>query len=433
MKNKWLAFFAVGSVLAFTPDRAVQSRMTEYHKTGLKISKNLTFNIKFPNGFFVSGTVKSPTGAAVKEAILFVGDAADEYSGYLGSTDSAGKFSIPVQAGTKYLTISPPSSDSVDPSRFPRLIEKRIDGIKVTKDTGVGPIKLKNGYILSGKISPPAGSGTLKTFAPLIEVFPSNSLEVISIAQTGGANSKVDTNYAVALPAGRYRIWAIANGTTVANQIVQMQPTIQPVKVQKDTAKNIVMAKGGYSLSGTVKDAAGSKLDGLLFVIPKSGSFKGGALMLCGVSKGVFGYDTDLNLKNVFIPSGSYTLMFVPLSYLSLDYKGKATVSYYDLAMPAAGKTLALIARNGFVVSGKTVDASNRTVQALLSASNKKAQLSLNLLGLNLMLALSDSKGNYRFALPADTFNLQALPLSSSSAVAREKILRRLIGTSLLR
>jgi len=434
MYKKIPALLAVLAILAVIPIFAAQSRSTEFHKTGLKISKNLTFNIKFPNGYFLKGTVQGPTGAAVEEAFVFVIDASEKYSGYLGATDKAGKFSIPVQAGKKYLRIAPPISESVDPARFSRLLEKIVEGINVTKDTTLSPIKLKNGYILSGKVDPPAGSGALKSFGPGIGIFPTNSMELFAAAQTDGPNDDIDNKYAVALPAGSYRMVASANGATAANQIIPMLPRIIPVKISKDTAKNITILKGGYNLSGTVKDSSQTKLDGFLFIIPKSGNFKDGVLALCGVDEGVFGYDTDLNLKNLFLPSGSYTLMFVPTVYMSTEYKGKATVSYFDLTMPAAAKTLALVAKNGFVVSGKGTDANGKAMQAIILASNKNAQISLNLLGINLMFAVSDTKGSYRFALPADTFNLQALPIpSDSSALPREKILQRMIRTAISR
>jgi len=431
MHKKILALFAVLAILAVIPIFAAQSRSTEFHKTGLKISKNLTLNIKFPNGYFLKGTVQASTGAALEGAIVFVIDASEKYSGYLGATDEAGKFSIPVQAGKKYLRIVPPSSDSVDPSKFSRLLEKTVDNINVTKDTTISPAKLKNGYILSGKVDPPAGTGALKTFSPSIEIFPTNSMELFAAAQTDGPNNDILNKYAVALPAGSYRIVAFAGGATTTPQIIPMLPKIIPVKISKDTVKNITMPKGGYLLSGTVKDSSNTKLDGFLFIIPKSGNFKDGVLALCGVSKGVFGYDTDLNLKNLIIPSGSYTLMFVPTVYMSTEYKGKATVSYFDLTMPAVAKTLALVAKNGFVVSGKGTDANGKAMQAIILASNKNAQISLNLLGMNLMFTISDDKGNYRFALPADTFNIQALPIPSDSALPREMILQRLIRTAI--
>ena len=433
MNKKIPALFVVLAILAVIPIFAAESRTTEFHKTGLKINKNTTFNIKFPNGYFVKGTVQGSNGAPLEDAIVFVGSASDKYSGYFGSTDSAGKFSAPVQAGKKYLRISPPSGDSVDPSKFSRLLEKTVENINVTKDTTVSPVKLQNGYILSGKLDPPAGSGALKEFGALIALISANDKEKISSAQTDGPNSNIDNKYAVALAAGSYKIWAMGGGTTAANQIIQMQPMVQPIKISKDTVKNLVMPKGGYSLSGTVKDAANTKLTGYLFIIPKSGSFKGSVLLICGVDEGVFGYHSDLNLKNIFIPSGAYTLMFIPLSYLDVDYKGKATVSYFDLTMPAAAKTLALVAKNGYVVSGKATDANGKAIGAIVLATNKNAQISLNLLGMNLMLASSDEKGSYRFALPADTFNIQAFPMSSSSALTREKMLQRLIGTAISR
>ena len=150
------------------------------------------------------------------------------------------------------------------------------------------------------------------------------------------------------------------------------------------------------------------------------------AIAMSGVDEGVFGIESEFNQKNLFLPSGNYTLVFVPLSYISADYKGKATISYFNLAMPAAAKTQALVAKNGFVVTGKATDAGGKAVAAIIMASNNKALLDLDFLSLNIMIAVPDKNGNYRFALPADTFNIQAIPLSGLSSVSPGALLRRL-------
>jgi hypothetical protein len=384
-------------------------------------------DIKFPNGYFVKGTVLSSTGAPLKSVSVFVGDAAEEFSGYFGTTDAAGKFSIPVQPGTKYVRISPPASTSVDPARFSRLLEKTVENITVSKDTGIGAVKLRNGFILSGKIDAPAGTPALKSFSPSIAIYPAKDLMVVNYAQTDGAHTGIDDKYAVAVPAGSYRIWTTAGGTTQANQVVAIQPTMLPVKVGKDTVKNIVLPKGRYSLSGTVKDTANTKLSGFLLVVSQSGSFEGGVFAYGIVDEGVFGIDPKLNQKTLFLPPGQYRLMFLPLLYISPDYKGRATVTYFDLTMPASAKTLSLVAENGFILSGKATDAGGKAMPAIIAASNKNAQLGLDLLSTNMMIGLSDEKGNYRIALPADTLNVQAFPVPQTSAVSREMILQRLI------
>jgi hypothetical protein len=430
MTKKILTLGAVFAILAAVPAFAAQSRLTEFHKSGVKLSGDGTLNIKFPNGLLVTGTVLSSTGAPLKNATVFAGDAAEQFAGFMGVTDAAGKFAVPVQAGTKIVMITPPTSASVDPARFSRLVPKRIENVVVAKDKGLGAVKLKNGFILSGSIAPPAGTPALKTLSPALYIYPAQGLMIVNSAQTGGSHQGINDRYAVALPAGSYRIWAAAGAQTQSQQVVPMQPALLPVKVSRDTVKNIVLPKGAHSLSGAVTDAANTKLNGFLLVVAQGGAFDGGVFAYAFVSNGVFGIDPNLNQKILFLPAGRYKLVFLPLDYTSDKYKGRATVTYYDLTMPSAAKTLALVAANGFVLSGKATDTAGKAVVALITASDKGAQPGLDLLTGNMMMAISDEKGSYRISLPADTLNIQAYPLLDTPLSAQFEALRQPAGTA---
>jgi len=418
MSQKFSALFFTLAVLALGPVFAAQSRTTEFHQTGLKIAATTTFNITLPDGFFVTGLVKAH-GTPVKNATLFIGDAADGYSGFSGTTDAAGQFSVPVQAGNKILIVNPPASASLNPAQFSRLVNRTVTGLSFVADTSVGELELENGYILSGKVSPPAGGGALFMFTPVIDIFPSTGLGMIDIAQVGGTNQLIPDKYAVALPIGSYRILTRAAGATMTFQGLPMLPRQDKVSISKNTVKNIVMAKGGFSFSGTVKDTAKKGLDGALYIIPKTGVFKGWPIQAGLVVKGVFGVLPGLNVKSLFIPAGQYLLVFMPTVYLTTGYTGRATVTYANLTMPAAAKTLALVAANGIVVSGKTTDARGAAMKALITAYKANAPLGVDGLELNFMAAASNAKGVYRFALPVDTFNLYAFPFSTT-AMARK-------------
>ncbi|MCJ7586718.1 MAG: carboxypeptidase-like regulatory domain-containing protein [Candidatus Aminicenantes bacterium] len=429
MSKKLVALFAILAILVLIPLFAAQSRTTEYHKAGQKIANDTTFNITLPDGYFLTGTVKGLTGAVVKAASVYVGDATDRFSGFAGVTDTAGKFSVPVQPGTKYLVVGPPASASVDPSKFSRLLNKTVEGINVTKDTAYGDVALQNGYILSGKVDPPAGTATPFLFIPSIQIFLTNSLTMVDVAQTGGTSQAILNKYAVALPAGTYRIMSRATALTQAFQAVPMLPKLDQVNISKDTVKNIAMAKGGYSFSGTLKDASGKGLDGILYVVPKTGVFKGWPIQAMIAIKGVFGLMPGMNIPDTFIPAGTYVLVFIPFGYTTTGYAGKATVTYFDLTMPAVAKTQALVAKNGFVVSGKVVDAKGKAAKATITAFSSGAPLNVDLLGLNFAFAQTDSKGQYRFALPAGTFNIMATPITSGAAAAwrPEEKMRRMM------
>lgn len=419
MKTRIPAFPILLAALMVIPAFGAQSRTTEFHRTGMRIAANATFNIMLPDGYFVSGLVKGPTGVPIKSATVFIGDAADGYSGFSGTTDAAGKFSVPVQPGNKTLFINPPASASVNVAQFSRLLNKTVPGFTFVADTSIGTISLENGLILSGKVSPPAG-GPLFMFSPVLDIFPATGLAMVDVAQVGGTNALVPDKYAVALRAGAYRILTRATGAALTFQAVPMLPRQDKVTIAKDTVKNIALAKGGYPLSGTVKDAAKKNLDGALYIIPKSGIFKGWPIQAAAVVKGVFGVLPGLNIKNLALPAGSYLLVFMPTVYMTSGYTGRATVTYYNLTMPAAAKTLALVAANGFLVSGKTTDARGKAARALVTAFNADAPLDVDALALNFMVAASDAKGLYRFALPAGTFNVYGLPFSTATAGARK-------------
>ena len=421
MNKKILALLIVLAVNIMIPAFAAQSRTTEYHQTGLKIVANKVFNIKLPDGYFVTGFIKGPTGTPVKNATLYIGDVTDGYSGFSGGTDAAGKFSVPVQPGNKILVADPPASASLSPAQFSRLLNKTVTGLNFVADTSMGDIRLENGFVLSGKVSPPAGSGALFMFTPVIDVFPATGLALVGVAQVGGVNQLVPDKYAVALRTGAYRILTRAAGASLAFQGVPMLPRQDKVTISKNTVKNITMAKGGYPFSGTVKDSAKKSLDGVIYIIPKAGVLKGWPIQAALVFKGVFGVFPGMNIKNVSIPAGQYLLVFMPTVYVTPGYAGRATVTYYNLTMPAAAKTLALVAADGFVVSGKTTDARGKAVKAMITAFKTNAPLDVDALALNFMVAASDAKGLYRFALPADTFNIYAIPFSTTAAAQKSE------------
>jgi hypothetical protein len=428
MIRKRFALLAVAALLAAAPFLAAQSRTTEYHKTGLKIAKTMTFNITHANGYFVSGVVKDPAGAPVKDATVLISDSVDRYAGYGDATDAAGHFSIPVQPGNKILAVGHPSSASLDPAKFSRLLNKTVEGVNVAADMSVGEINLQNGYILSGKVSPPAGAGTPLMFTPVIDIFPPTGLDFIEIAQVGGTSGRDSGKYAVALPAGSYRSLTRVAGITMTLQGIPMLPRKDKLTISQDTVKNITMPKGGYPLSGTVKDSLKKGLNGALYIIPKSGPFKSWPIQIASVIKGVFGVFPGFSAKILSIPAGQYTLLFMPTGYLSPGYKGKDTVTYYTLSMPSAATTLALVAKNGVVVSGKTTDAGGKPVAAMVTVFKPGAPLDADLLKLNFMGALSDAKGVYRIALPADTYTVYSIPLSTTTTAPKpEEMLRKLM------
>jgi hypothetical protein len=398
---------------------AAQSRTTEFHKLKEKITSDKVMNITLPDGYFLSGIVKDTAGTPLNKASVFA-LSSDGYLGWGGGeTDAKGKFSFPLQAGNYTVGAGPHKNFPVDPSKFSRLLPATVENVAVANDTGMGEIKLLNGYILSGKVDPPPGTGALSLFSSLLQIFPSGSQLPSAIAQQGG-NIPIINKYAVALPAGTYTLLVWASGMTSTPQYIPMTYKSAKVKVSKDTVKNFVMPRGGYRIWGTVKDTGNVGLDGVLYFIPKSGPFNKWFVQMNFSLQGSFG-----NILYCYLAPGNYTVMFVPYMYIEAGYKGKATVSYYDLTMSAADKMLNLVAKNGVVLSGKITDAKKRAVKSGAVFALKSGMIYSNLSDWDLMIASPDSKGQYRLPLPPDTYNIYAVPHMQETALTPTEILRQ--------
>ncbi|MCJ7587205.1 MAG: carboxypeptidase-like regulatory domain-containing protein, partial [Candidatus Aminicenantes bacterium] len=98
----------------------------------------------------------------------------------------------------------------------------------------------------------------------------------------------------------------------------------------------------------------------------------------------------------------------------------------FNLTMPSSDKQLNLVAQNGVMFSGKVMDARNQIVKSAdvgviktwASASTKPADWLW-------YITSTDSKGQYRLPLPRDTYDIHAMPLSQTTALAPMEIFRR--------
>lgn len=396
-RTVWASFLPVLLVAPF--GTAAPARTTEFHKLKQPISADRVWNITLPDGYFLSGTLKDTLGLPLKGAFVEAANP-DIGFGWEGVTDAAGVFSLPLQKALYSVYFTPPGSSSVNPATFPRLLPSTVDGVAVAGDTSMGEVQLRNGFVMSGKIAPP--SGTMGMFAGSLMAFPQGGAPSAIFAARFGSGLD-STKYAMALPPGSYKLILMPlmaySGTY---QAVPMTFKTDKAAVSGDLVKNIKAPKG-YRLRGTVKDSGKTALGGVLAVFQKNNPYvKGMFVMQLSVMKG--GYSG-------YLPPGNYTLVFLPSGSMTPGYKGKAAKSSFDLVMPAADKTLNLVAQNGVVVSGKIVDARNRIVKSGgIGLIKTNAAASLKPADWIWILASTDSKGQYRLTAPPDTYDVHAIP-----------------------
>ena len=393
---------------------AAQSRTTEFHKLKEKITVDKVMNIPLPDGYFLSGIVKDASGVPVKNAWVRAANS-DMGFGWGTATDAAGLFSYPVQKGSYSVIVTPPLSASIDPAAFSRLVPTTVEGVSVVNDTNLGEIKLQNGYILSGKIKPPAG--TIGLFAGTLMAFPSSGPNSTIFAAQFGSGS--DTmKYAMAVPAGSYKLILIPimvfNST---HQTIPMTFKTDKVTISKDTVKNIKGPKG-FKIWGTVKDTGNTALSGVLAVFQKMNPFVKGMII------------TEFIVMNGsysgYLPAGNFTLVFLPYPPVNTGYKGKATKTSFNLTMPSSDKRLNLVAQNGVMFSGKVMDARNQIVKSAdVGVIKTGASTSTKPADWLWYITSTDSKGQYRLPLPRDTYDIHAMPLSQTTALAPMEIFRQ--------
>jgi len=393
---------------------AAQSRTTEFHKLKVKITSDKVMNIKLPDGYFLSGIVKDALGAPLKGAYVRAANP-DIGFGWGGETDATGQFSFPVQKGSYSVYITPPGSTSINPATFSRLLPLTVENIAVANDTNMGEIKLQNGYIMSGKVKPP--SGTIRLFTGMLMAFPSSGPNSTIFAAQFGSGSET-MKYAMAVPAGGYKLILIpfmVYSSTV--QTIPMTFKTDKVTISKDTVKNIKAPKG-YKIWGTVKDSGKTALSGVLAVFQKRNPYvKGMIITEFYVMNGIY---------SGYLPGGSFTLVFVPYPPVNTGYKGKATKTSFDLVMPASDKQLNLVAQNGVVISGQFTDARNNIISSADIGIIKTGAAASEKPGDWFWLITStDSKGQYRLPVPRDTYDIHAMPLSQTTALAPMEILRQ--------
>lgn len=388
------AFLAV-AWLSPQPGMAA-SRAADYVQSDVAIAGAQTLNITFPNGYYISGSVRDASNQPLTGAAVMAAGQDGTIYGW-GLTDSSGAYQIPVRAGTYNVVAAPPRVRVINPSTMSRLVPAAVKSRAVAADASVPAIALQNGYLLTGSFLPP--SGQMAGLAGGMQAIPQKGDWF-----TGGMAAIGDgghsTQYGVALPSGKYTL--LFAGGQAFDSSWKMLPAaafaVQSVNLTKDTTKNIKLPKG-YSLTGTANDAGGNPLHGIIYVRPKGANpAKDRRSTLITVMNGKF-------VAN--LPAGTYDCVFIP--GMPSGYTGKATRSPVELTMPAAAKTLDIVAAEGVIVSGKMKDAGGAVspgamLWLVLSGADPKSLDAIP------MAAVAAQNGAYRVSVPPGTYDVHAWP-----------------------
>lgn len=414
-------FICVGVLFALIANAAAPvSKTAEFHQLGVVLTADKTQDIVLPDGVFLTGSVKDQNGNPVRGAIVAPALTSGLWPAVGAITDATGKFTTPVVPGSYMVYATPPASPSVNPAAFSRLMPALRQNITVTSSTDIGAIIVPSGFILSGNVLGPSGSlGVFSGFLWTSSV-PAN-LFGVQPAQFQ-ANGTSSSQYAVALPAGKYKSQLIP--------LMAFSSTFQPLPVAYftsaftitgDKTLNLQLRKG-FHLSGSVRDLAGKPLDGFLWV------YKKGVPFIQGVFAGV-GL-VGAGKYELYLPTGSYTAVLFPFSQ---TYTGRAARTSLDFAMPAAEKTLNITAINGVILSGKVTDARNVLIKSkgiimLRDTANRPPgpqQLTWSAMS---AMGTVNAKGQYRLVVPPGTYDLQAFPKTGGEAAQLNSLFEKMLS-----
>ncbi len=398
-----LMVFAFTAASGIQHAAATQSRTTYYYQSGVLISSDSAFNATLPDGYFLTGTVTNSTGTPLKGA--YVGSM---IKGHVASssirTDSSGKFSLPLPSGSYSLDFEPPASSGVNPATYSRLISMMRDGIAVSGDTTIGSTALQNGFILSGHVNPPAGSGTAIAWSSALLVIATSPNNPSNFANFGSGPDMM--KYITAVPSGKYNlvlvpIFAISS----TGQPIPAAAAQSKITLTKDTVKNITASKG-YPLTGSVSDSSGAKLSGLIYFFSKGHAISPEFLFQYLVGVGM----VTNGKYSTFLMPGGYTAVFIPVA--DKNYKGRAVQTTFDITMTAAAKTYNFPAANGVIVTGKVTDARNKASKSAIVEFSQASAIDAEQAGgaIILVSTATDVKGQYRVLLPAGTYDFTVEP-----------------------
>jgi len=388
----------------------VVSRTADSIQTSVDISADRTLNAVLPNGKLISGTVEDVSGASLVGATVMA-VSADGFATQPVVTGLNGSFDLAVRPGTYEVLVRPPLASSEDISDFPRQVPVSAGSFRVKSDTSVGTVTLPDGYVVSGQVSTAAGGATNLIGWMLAVPSDGASPWLATPAVFGtGADSKT---YYLALPRGKFNlIYGGAQGYTSKWDMTPMASYgVGKATVTADKTVNIKVP-GGSKLSGTVKDKAGTSLNGTLGIVKKGSSpFVDGGSTFMPVMNGKFiGY----------LPNGDYDAVFMP-DYDN-TYKGRGTKTEVSVKVGAGSNTLAITAEDGVVLSGKITNAKGKVVATSSIAAIPLGVDPVSLAAVPIGIKADSKTGAYRLPVPAGTYDIQASPVGFPELAAVQRL-----------
>jgi len=198
----------------------------------VKLEEDKTLNITLERGLILSGRITDGKGKLVTGVRIYANPSPDGQFGE-GHTTSEGKYHITLATGTYMLNIHPPEG---------KLPQQTISNVKVSEDTTLD-IKLKDGVILSGKVTDTNGKPVANAYV---------NAHCREPAQWGGNKTKADGTYRIALLPGTYTLNVNPDWKSGLPR-----NTIKDVQVKEDMTLDITLKTA--ILSGQVTDAMASR------------------------------------------------------------------------------------------------------------------------------------------------------------------------------
>jgi len=218
----------------------------------VQVKEDMTLDITLEAGAILSGKVTDADGKPVANAYVDAYGSAyiDAYGSVepaFGRTSADGSYRINLAPGTYTLNISLPLGSE--------LPTQSVTDVQVDKDMTLD-ITLKPGFILSGRITNPAGE-------PVTDVSV-NAYKTATGQLSGHGLTSPDGVYRIVLLPGTYtidlRMFKDSSG--------YLSQTIKDVQVKQDTTLDIMLK--GFTISGRVTDSNGKAMSDVYVTVQKT-------------------------------------------------------------------------------------------------------------------------------------------------------------------
>jgi outer membrane protein assembly factor BamB/protocatechuate 3,4-dioxygenase beta subunit len=334
--------------------------LQSYSQSNFVVSRSFAINVTLSENRTISGYVLSPNGTGVSGVTI---NAYPVPSGTSKSTttNSSGYYSLNITEGIHIFSFVPPSSAT---------LLSYSEGYDLVNSNLVKNVTLSQGYLFSGYILSPSGTGISGTSITLSKTVATRTLWSAS-ASTNGSGY-----YSLVAPLGTFNLFATPSvaGFSYYNET--------GVVVSGTTAKNITLSSG-YRISGYVLDQNANPVASAYVYLFSTTGYRGA-------------YTNSSGYYVMYVPAGTFNLLVNPSSAASLAYYVESGVNVSaDLA-----KNVTL--NRGFKISGYVSDQNGNPVGGSVSIPTGVGTYSIS--------RSIDSSGFYSIYVPAGTCNFLVNP-----------------------